>query len=177
MNATAARPELDTRLTRAELRSRWQRARHDPVLRDVPGKIELNEKGTIELSPPNTRHAVVQAFVSRELHRLRPDGTALGECSIETDIGIRVPDAAWASGEFMSRHGATSPLPKAPELCVEVLSPTNSQPEMREKIAAYLAAGAIEVWLVAEDGTVEMFGAQGRLTTSALGIALSQPPP
>lgn len=177
MNATAARPELDTRLTRAELRSRWQRTQHDPVLRDVPGKIELNEKGTIELSPPNTRHAMLQAFVIGELQRLRPDGTALGECSIETDIGIRVPDASWASAEFMSRYGATSPLPKAPELCVEVLSPTNSRPELREKIAAYLAAGAIEVWLVAEDGTVEMFGESGCVDVSSLGMALGRPPP
>jgi Uma2 family endonuclease len=149
---------------------------HDPLLAGVPGKIELNEKGTIELSPPNTRHAVLQAFVSRELHRLRPNGVALGECSIETDAGIRAPDAAWASAEFMSRYGKTSPLPRAPELCVEVLSPTNSRPEMREKTAAYLAAGAVEVWLVAEDGTVEMFGAAGRIESSALGFVLGPPP-
>jgi Uma2 family endonuclease len=76
----------------------------------------------------------------------------------------------------MSRYGTTSPLPRAPELCVEVLSPTNSRPEMREKTAAYLAAGAVEVWLVAEDGTVEMFGAAGRIESSALGFVLGPPP-
>jgi Uma2 family endonuclease len=149
---------------------------HDPLLADIPGKLELNDWGTIELSPPNTRHGILQAFVVNELHRCRPDGTTMGECGIETDIGVRVPDVAWASSRFMDRHGLESPLPRAPELCVEVLSMTNSKIEMQEKTAAYLAAGASEVWLVAEDGTVEMFDSSGRIAISALGIALGPAP-
>jgi hypothetical protein len=46
---------------------------------------------------------------------------------------------------------------------------------MQEKTAAYLAAGALEVWLVTEDGTIEMFDASGRVETSSLGIALKLP--
>jgi Uma2 family endonuclease len=176
MNASAARQKLHTRLSAAELRSRWQRMLRDPMLADVPGKLELNEKGTIELTPPNTRHSILQAFVARELHRIRPDGTAMTECAVETDIGVRVPDVAWASAAFMRRHGTESPLPKAPELCIEVLSPSNTRPEIQQKTAAYLAAGAIEVWLVAEDGTVEMLDERGRVEKSSLGIALGPPP-
>jgi Uma2 family endonuclease len=176
MNVTVAHPSSAFRLSRSELRSRWQRMLHDPMLADVPGKLELNDWGTIELTPPNTRHAILQAFVARELHRCRPDGTTLGECGIETDIGIRVPDVAWASREFMDRYGTESPLPRAPELCVEVLSPANSTIEMQEKTTAYLAEGATEVWLVAADGTVEMFDASGRIASSALGIALGPAP-
>ena len=44
---------------------------------------------------------------------------------------------------------------------------------MREKKNAYLAAGAREVWLVGEDGTIEMFDASGPIETSSFGIELS----
>ena len=172
MNATVAKQPTDVRLSRAELRGRWLKMLHDPLLADIPGKLELSEKGTIELSPANTRHSIFQAFVTGELRRLRPDGTTLTECAVETDIGVRVPDVAWASRGFMDRHGTESPLPFAPELCVEVLSPSNSRPEMQQKTAAYLAAGANEVWLVVEDGSVEMFDERGHIATSSLGIAL-----
>jgi hypothetical protein len=94
----------------------------------------------------------------------------------ETDIGVRVPDVLWASPDFMSRHGTVSPLPGAPELCIEVLSPSNTEPEMQQKTAAYLAAGAVEVWLVKEDGTMEMRNERGRLAASSFGIALGAPP-
>jgi len=176
MNATIVKQHSSTRLSPAELRGRWLRMLDDPVLADVPGKLELTEKGTIELSLASTRHGILQAFVAGEMQRLRSDGTAMTECGIETDIGIRVPDVAWASSEFMRRHGTATPLPRAPELCVEVLSPTNSRPEIEQKTAAYLAAGAIEVWLVAEDGTVEMLDERGRVAKSCFGMAIVPPP-
>ena len=177
MNATNVKQEAPpARLSRAELRRRWQQMLVDPMLADIPGKIELNEKGTIELTPPNTRHGIFQAFIAGELQRQRPDGTTMTECGIETDAGVRAPDVMWASAEFMSRHGTESPLPRAPELCIEVLSPSNTEPEMREKIAAYLAAGAVEVWLVKEDGTVEMLTERGPVAASSLGIALAPLP-
>jgi hypothetical protein len=36
----------------------------------------------------------------------------------------------------------------APELCIEVVSPSNSVKELQEKLTAYLAAGAEEVWIL-----------------------------
>lgn len=177
MNATVAREEICTRVSLTELRRRWRELLVNPLLRDIPGKLELNEKGKIELTPPNVRHSVLQAFVASELQRQRPDGTTITECAIETEIGVRVPDIAWASAAFMKRHGDEGlALPNAPELCVEVLSPSNTRPEIQEKRAAYLAAGALEVWLVAPDGTVEMFNKNGRIEASVLGISLGPPP-
>jgi hypothetical protein len=32
---------------------------------------------------------------------------------------VRVPDVAWASPEFIARHGVTTPFPSAPEICAE----------------------------------------------------------
>lgn len=165
-----------SRLSRTELRQRWLRMIGDPILADIPGKLELNEKGSIELTPPNNRHSLIQAFVTGELRSCLPEGAVFTECSVETEIGVRVPDVAWASPEFMRRHGTTTPFPAAPELCIEVLSPSNTEAEMSEKIAAYLAAGAREVWLVADDRAIEIFGENGVRHSSVLGIELSLPP-
>jgi hypothetical protein len=40
----------------------------------------------------------------------------------------------------------------APEICVEVLSPSNSAAEINEKLALYFDAGATEVWICNLDG-------------------------
>jgi len=175
MNASLLKRQSAARLPVADLRRRWQRMLDDPLLRDIPGKLELNEKGAIEVSRANTRHGFLQAFIAGELRRLRPEGATITECPIETEIGIRVPDIAWASPEFTTLHGMTSPLPRAPELCIEVVSASNTAIELSEKRAAYLAAGAREVWLVAEDGTIQIFGERGPLEASVLGIALVLP--
>jgi Uma2 family endonuclease len=50
-------------------------------------------------------------------------------------------------------------LERAPEICVEVLSPSNSKPEMEEKRALYFGAGAREVWICGLDGKMEFYTA------------------
>ena len=49
-------------------------------------------------------------------------------------------------------------FPKSPEICVEVLSPSNTEAEIQEKMALYFDAGAREVWLCADSGAVSFFG-------------------
>ena len=176
MNATVAKPETGQRLSRAELRRRWDELADDPLVAAIPFKVELNEKGAIEVSPPTTRHAFLQFFVARELDRQRPEGTTLTECPVETDIGMRVPDVVWASPEFMQHRRNDKEFRVAPDLCIEVLSPRNTRPEMAEKAAAYLAAGAREVWLVGDDGVAEIHTSTGPVPTSTLGFALPRPP-
>jgi hypothetical protein len=176
MTATVAKPKASYRLSRAELRRRWQQLASDPLVAAIPYKVELNEKGAIEVSPPTTRHAFLQAYVCREIARQRPDGTTFTECPVETEIGVRVPDVVWASPEFMRRHGAESEFRAGPDLCVEVLSPTNTRAEIGEKVAAYLAAGAREVWVVGEDGVPEIHTSAGRVPASPLGFDLPRPP-
>jgi Uma2 family endonuclease len=175
VRATTAERAPAQQLSRAQLRDRWLQMIDDPLLAAIPYKVELNEKGSIEVSPASNRHGMLQAFIAGELRRLRPDGTAITECSIETQIGIRVPDVAWASEDFVAQHRVTTPFPAAPEICVEILSPSNSAPEVNEKIAAYLEAGAVEVWLVREAGDVEIVTSSGPRASSAFGIELALP--
>ncbi len=94
--------------------------------------------------------------------------------SVLTRIGVRVPDVAWASSGFLARHGDTTPFPQAPEICVEIVSP-NSSEEMRDKTGAYLAAGAREVWVISEDGSIRFFAAAGERASSRYAIKLDPP--
>lgn len=56
----------------------------------------------------------------------------------------------------------------APPVCIEVLSPSNSEREMQEKAALYFAAGAEEVWLCATDGAMRFLGQSRESTALAL---------
>jgi Uma2 family endonuclease len=154
---------------------RWAELCNDPLLRDLPGKIELNAYGVIEMSPASNRHGRQQAAIAAALIQQLRDGEALVECSIATDEGVRVPDVAWASSTFLARHGDVTPFPAAPEICVEVRSPSNTDEEMALKTRLYLGAGAIEVWIISELGDWQAFDAQGRRETSRYAVQLTPP--
>jgi len=156
--------------------ARWDELCRDPSLEDLPYKIELNAWGKVEMSPPpGVGHARLQAAVAAQLTQQLPDGVALTECPVLTAIGVRVPDVAWASNRFRKQHKGSSPLPRAPEICVEVISPSNVEAEITEKTRAYLAAGAEEVWLVAETGAVRFIDRSGGIPQSRFPVVLSLP--
>ena len=159
------------------LLARWDELCRDPSLEDLPYKIELNAWGKVEMSPASVQHAVLQAAVAGELKQQLRDGVAMTECPILTSIGVRVPDVAWASALFMRQYAGMSPLPKAPEICVEVNSPSNVEAEILAKTRAYLAAGAHEVWVVAENGTVHFFDLSGERPQSRFPIVMTLPDP
>lgn len=154
---------------------RWAEVMNDSSLRDLPYKIELNIYGKIEMSPANNRHARLQGYVAGEFARQLSSGGVLTECPVLTRTGVRVPDVAWASSDFLARHGDTTPFPEAPEICVEIVSPSNSTEEMREKTEAYLAAGAREVWVISEEGSVRFLDANGERASSSYAVQLSPP--
>ncbi|HEX9785656.1 MAG TPA: Uma2 family endonuclease, partial [Opitutaceae bacterium] len=74
------------------------------------------------------------------------DGHVLTECPISTADGVKAADVAWASPECLGELGERVCFPRAPDICVEVLSPGNSAAEIHEKTALYFDAGASEVW-------------------------------
>jgi Uma2 family endonuclease len=162
--------------SREALALRWAEVCNDPALRELPYKIELNAFGTIEMSPANNRHARLQGQIAHELARQLPGGGVLTECPIHTDIGVRVPDVAWASSEFLARFGEATPFPQAPEICVEIRSPSNAPEELAMKTRAFLAAGAREVWVVSEDGEIEIHDAGGVRPRSGYPVVLELPP-
>ena len=147
---------------------KWQEVIEHPSLQDLPFKIELNEYGKIEMSPASNRHGRLQSKINLLLVEYGSRGEVYIECSIDTRKGVKVADVAWSSSDFFAQHGEMTPLPVAPEICVEILSPSNSDREMAEKIDLYLAKGAQEVWLCDDDGNLTFYAPQGRLELSCL---------
>jgi Uma2 family endonuclease len=155
----------------AALVEKWREVVNSPYLRDLPFKLELNENGKVEfaMSPATNRHSWWQFRIGVMLEQ-RLGGEALVECSILTRQGVKVADVVWCSPAFLARQGYETPYTQAPELCVEVASPSNTAGELNEKVQLYLQAGAVEAWIVGEDGTVELYGPEGRRSQSSFGI-------
>ncbi len=146
----------------------WSDVINDPSLKDLPYKVELNEWGQIVLSPASNQHGLLQAEVAGFLRDNRNSGKVLVECSINTIKGVKVADIAWGSAEFFDRNDIVTPYDEAPDLCVEIISPSNNKREIEEKINLFLAKGAREVWICQQDGTLEIHGHRGRIEKSIL---------
>ncbi len=134
---------------------RWAELQADPVVAKIEGRIETDRFGHIIMSPPPAAsHGGYQFEIGYRLRQLLPDGRVMTECPISTADGVRAADVAWASRACVAELGAAVCFSRAPEICVEVLSPDNTDAEMREKTALYFDAGAEEVWLCSEKGKV-----------------------
>ena len=148
----------------------WEEVLADPLLQDLPYKIELNQWGNIEMSPARNRHGKFQAEITYLLRTLKPDGFTVTECAIETAENVKVPDVAWTS--YARFDAAATPdivyTDTAPEICVEIISPSNSMAEQLHKGQLYLRAGAVEFWVCNELGDVRFFDAAGPLERSRL---------
>lgn len=135
----------------------WQEVCSHPALKDLPFKLETDRWGRIVMSPASNRRSRLQSLIVRLLDRTVDGGEAFVECSLATTEGVKVADVAWASADFLRRHGNTDPYPRAPEIVVEVLSPSNSRAEMEEKKALYFARGAQEVWICSDEGVMTFY--------------------
>jgi Uma2 family endonuclease len=136
--------------------ARWDELVGDPILAKVEGRVETDRHGHIIMSPPPApSHGGYQGWIVSLLLHLIPRGRSLTECPISTADGVRAADVAWASPERMRELGNRSCFPRAPEICVEVMSPGNTQSEIAEKIALYFDAGAKEVWICDAKGAMK----------------------
>ena len=163
----------DHAVRREELIRRWAELATAP---ESPDYYELNEFGELIMSPkPTNDHQRIAFEVGLQLTgRLGP--AAATEVSVYTDRGIRVPDVVWMPRERWADCKGKTPLPVVPDVCVEVLSPSNTREEIAMKVAAYLRGGAREVIVVGLKGEVELFGPEGKRESSSLGITLALPP-
>ncbi len=138
----------------------WQDVIADKSLQDLPYKIELNEYGKIEMSPASLMHSHLQGSLA---HLLVAElgGKIFTELAIQTRLGVKVPDVAWGTKEYFQQHCEDICATSAPEICIEILSPSNTMTEMQDKILLYLEAGAAEVWLVDKQGLIRFFNENG----------------
>lgn len=116
-------------------------------------RLELQNGEPTPVPPPKWKHLMME----RRLRSLL--GLAAGsDGMIETEVGFRMgeheyrtADVAFVSG---GRADVTDPdgyLQGAPELVIEILSPSNTASEMLEKETLCLENGAREFWIVDMD--------------------------
>lgn len=118
------------------------------------GPAELVEGVLVPMSPTQGEHGILEAMLTTALfsfaaqHRL---GWVLsGEVGFYTQRSpdtIRAVDVAFVSKERQPER-PTSFLTVAPELVIEIVSPSDRWSEIRKKIGEYFAAGVDRVWIV-----------------------------
>jgi Uma2 family endonuclease len=123
---------------------------------DVPdGRAELVRGRVVRMSFPGMRHGVVAVKIGARLLGF-VEAHALGYVFVETGCitardpdTVRGPDVAYVSFDRMA--GQAPPvqfMPFAPDLAVEVISPTQRPKGIRAKVQDWFAGGARCVWLV-----------------------------
>ena len=136
------------------------------VMPDDGLNYELQAGMLVSEPAPGFRHGHVVAAIA-ELLRAHVKPQRLGVV-LAGDSGfilarkpdtVRGPDVAFVSKERFERSGDTvKAFVGAPDLAVEVLSPSNTPLAMHAKVADYLAAGTRCVWVVdAEAQTVTVY--------------------
>lgn len=138
----------------------WSELLEDPRLARIEGRIETDRHGHILMSPPpGANHGSYQSEIAFLLRTLMQSGRTLTECPISTADGVRATDVAWASRECMRVRGNYACFPRSPEICVEVLSPSNTKAQIAEKMALYFDAGAREVGSCSSSGNMAFYRA------------------
>jgi Uma2 family endonuclease len=143
---------------------RWDEVLADPALRKIEGRIETDRFGRIIMSPPPApHHGRNQTTIASLLKSLLPEGETITECPISTADGVRGADIVWASQKSWKSLGKRTCFVQAPEICVEVISPSNSEKEINEKTTLYFDAGAKEVWHCGTFGRMTFLGASKKV--------------
>lgn len=144
----------------------------DLLLPGMAGKrAEIIEGELIVMSPAEHYHnriATEFLFLFREFCRTRPD-LDYGNDN-EGFLIRRDPDTLLSPDACLLRRrpaGAGPWMEFAPEIAVEVLSPSNSRAEMIHKIGEYLGAGGEQVWVAdPETRTLDIYIRGGRRLTA-----------
>jgi Uma2 family endonuclease len=122
------------------------------------GPCELIDGVIVPMSPASDEHGAYELNVALEL-RLFADAHRLGKVRTG-EVGIftrrnpdtvRGADVVFISNERYTQKTGKGFLKFAPDLIVEVLSPTNTRAEIDQKLAEYFAIGVRLVWVLDPD--------------------------
>jgi hypothetical protein len=147
----------------------WARLVADPGYAGLPERVETDRDGQVLMSPPpSRRHGQRQSRISTLLETLLPEGVTVTECPVSTPEGVKGADVAWFSPGRANEVDDEALSDRAPDLCVEVMSPSNSPEQIRAKVELYAAAGARAVWVCDLQGKMTFFAGGQAIRQSAL---------
>jgi Uma2 family endonuclease len=113
---------------------------------------ELLEGDRIAVSSPTPRHQEIVFQVLFALRRYLAGGKGRAFADVEFALSefLRLrPDVCVLLAEKASQLDPDRiPIPGAPDLAIEVISPTERAGESHDKVRAYLGNGTTEVWQV-----------------------------
>jgi Uma2 family endonuclease len=111
---------------------------------------ELHHGEVVALTRPKYWHLDLQHHLMDLLRPKLPGFKVLVELSFRAvpEFDIRAADVGAVSKARAAAVGPDDDLFGAPELVVEVKSPSNTKAELREKASLCLANGALEFWIV-----------------------------
>jgi len=137
-------------------------------------KEELIGGEIVQMPHTSKRHDITKSLIARILFR-HLDAHSEHALTVLIEAGFVVteqdtfaPDVAVLRTERLVEEGRL--IKGAPEIAVEVISPTDTVDKIREKIAAYLENGASSVWIFYRDGSVAV-----HTTTSVRELKGDQP--
>lgn len=116
---------------------------------------ELVRGEVIESMPPSAQHGIVVVAIGTLL-RLWAKSSTGGYVGVKAGyvLGrnpdtVRGPDVSYMREDWMSQKSVSEGFGHiAPDLAVEVVSPSDTEVEVREKVRDFLAAGTPLVWTV-----------------------------
>jgi Uma2 family endonuclease len=115
---------------------------------------ELHHGEIITLTRPKLKHSLIQTNL---LFLLKPLADSAAHISMEVtfrplpDHELWAADVAYLSAERFRQSDPEGNIEGAPDLVIEVLSPSNTVTEMLDRERICLANGAREFWLVDPD--------------------------
>ena len=143
---------------------------------------ELHQGAVVAVTRPKTRHIMQQV---RFVDLLQPKLAGFGRVIMEfpyrplPEFELRAADVALVSRERWSAADPDDNLHGAPELVIEVMSPSNTKAKPRDTISLCLANGSLECWIVntkqksitvvRKDGTTSVYGGETEIPLTAFG--------
>jgi len=143
---------------------------------------ELHDGTVVAVTRPKPRHWKLQRRLGR---LLEPRLKTFGEVAIEVpfrpvaEFNLRAADVAVISHERWDAIDPDDDLRGAPELVIEIKSPSNTQRQLQELVRLCLANGAIECWILDSnkrtvsvthrDGSVVLYGSGSSIPLTAFG--------
>ncbi len=130
-------------------------------------QIELDEGELITLAPASEEHGYLEVRIARVLANFVEEHDLgrvyAGDTGFRlNEDTVRSPDVAFVRRDRVEALRSQGFANGAPDLAVEIYSPSNSFRQMSRKIRQYFEAGCHTVWVVYPDRkVVEVFEAAG----------------